>query len=204
MKTEYDLSDQDLHFLGTLQRKQAQLPSHFYQCPSPLIKQMINYIECTFNVQFIRPDATSLEQIPIAFTQVLNYSRSPKTQQAYMTLGCHFLIHVCFFTTSPVDISSTLFTWKNCAHFLKRYVTTPKCVTLRGTAGLTIPSMGMLNKCGPGCIPARGPGALDAFLPGALGPWMHSCKCMLQARAFTCWASPRSPESKRRCTCSRG
>ena len=64
---EYYLSYQDLHFWGTLQRKQAQRPYYLYQCP--LIEQMTNYIERTFNVQFIRPDAVMplpwrLEQIP--------------------------------------------------------------------------------------------------------------------------------------------
>ena len=58
---EYDLSDHDLHFLGTLQRNQAQLPSHLYQCP--LVEQMTKYIERTFNMKFIRPDASALEQI---------------------------------------------------------------------------------------------------------------------------------------------
>ena len=142
---EYDLSDHDLLFLGTLQRKQAQLPSHLYQCP--LIEQMTNYIQRTFNVKFIRPDGESLDKISISSIPVLNNSRSPKTQQAYMTVGCLFLMYICFFTTSPVDISSALFTWKNCADFLKQYVTMPKRVTLRGTAGLSVPSMGMLNKC---------------------------------------------------------
>ena len=142
---EYDLSDHDLHFLGTLQRNQAQLPSHLYQCP--LVEQMTKYIERTFNMKFIRPDASALEQILVDSTPVLNNSRSPKTHQAYMTVGCLFLIYICFFTTSPVDISSALFTWKNCADFLKQYVTMPKRITLRGTAGLSIPSMGMLNKC---------------------------------------------------------
>ena len=142
---EYDLSDHDLHFLGTLQRNQAQLPSHLYQCP--LVEQMTKYIERTFNMKFIRPDASALEQILVDSTPVLNNSRSPKTQQAYMTVGCLFLMYICFFTTSPVDISSALFTWKNCADFLKQYVTMPKRVTLRGTAGLSVPSMGMLNKC---------------------------------------------------------
>ena len=133
---EYDLSDHDLHFLGTLQRNQAQLPSHLYQCP--LVEQMTKYIERTFNMKFIRPDASALEQILVDSTPVLNNSRSPKTHQAYMTVGCLFLIYICFFTTSPVDISSALFTWKNCADFLKQYVTMPKRITLRGTAGLAL------------------------------------------------------------------
>jgi hypothetical protein len=140
---EFDYKD--VKFFGTLYRDEALAPTHLYHCP--LFKRMMAHIQLTYNVRFIRLDTSALIGIPIDSQDVLNNSRSPKTQQAYMTIGCLFLIYTCFCTREPVAVSSALFTWKNCAQFLQKYVTMPKPVTMRGTSGLTVPSMGMVNKC---------------------------------------------------------
>ena len=62
------------------------------------------------------------------------------------TKGIHD-VRMPLFHIHLVNLSSPLFTWASCANFIEKYVKMPKRQTARGTAGLTLPSMGMLTKC---------------------------------------------------------
>ena len=140
---EFDYND--LLWMGTQLRDRTLLPLHLYK--DPLCVLFIEYIERNYTLQFERPDASQL-QIQIDSLDVLNNKRAPGTQKVYMTVGCLFLIYTCFFTNNVLNNpSGPLFTWKNCADFLRDYVNMPKRRTARGVAGLTVPSMGMLNRC---------------------------------------------------------
>ena len=140
---EFDLLD--VQWMGVQYRDEAQLPFHLYL--DPLCMQFLQYIEKNYNLKFTKPEQTVLDFIKIDSMNVLNNRRQPATQKAYMTFGCLFFIYICFFADVPPSSDSPFFTMKNCSDFLQHYVHMPKRKTYRGTSGLQVPSMGMINKC---------------------------------------------------------
>ena len=101
-----------------------------------------------YNFRFLPSDTASLlRTINIDSEPALRNLRTAATQKPYMTVECLLFIYICFYTENLVNLSSPLFTWANCASFIEKYVKMPKRHTARGTASLTLPSVGMLNKC---------------------------------------------------------
>lgn len=139
---EYDYFS--MEWMGVQQRDQAQLPLHLYL--DPLCMCFVQTIQRTYSLSFRMPQASSLQHIQVDSEKVQQNKRQSATQKAYMTFGCLFLVYTCFFIQEELNINAPLFTMKNCTDFLQRYVKMPKRQTMRGTAGLKIPSMGMLNK----------------------------------------------------------
>ena len=147
-----NVQDEDSEFdflnvmwMGQQYRQEAQLPHHLEL--DPLCIQFKETVQKNYNLRFLPSDTDSLQRINIDSEPVLQNRRTAATQKAYMTVGCLFFIYICFYTENLVNLSSPLFTWANCASFIEKYVKMPKRHTARGTAGLTLPSMGMLNKC---------------------------------------------------------
>ena len=139
---DYDFFNVD--WMGAQQREEALLPLHLYL--DPLCMSFVEGVQRTYKLTFQKPDSSLLRNIRVDSEKVQQNQRQPATQKAYMTFGCLFLVYTCFFSQEELNIHSPLFTMKNCTDFLQHYVKMPKRQTMRGTAGLKIPSMGMLNK----------------------------------------------------------
>ena len=140
---EFDYTD--VSWMGIQQRVAAVLPPHIEI--DPLCRLLIDNVTKSFRVQFIGSQQQGDVPISAAAAAVFKHQRRAASQKVYLNFGTLFFLYIFFFTEEPVNIRSALFTWDNCASFLKHYVTMPKRPTARGTAGLRVPSMGMLNKC---------------------------------------------------------